>query len=104
MKYFERRHRFIRANSVHSSIDRKMKKCPEICTLQDFVDVCDKSGAKTKPMVMQHYDFYEFENDHRNKKSGKLHHLISTQYPRQNSEKVSAQYVLSKVLRETTRK
>ena len=46
-----------------------MKKCPEICTVQDFVDLCDKSGAKIKPTIIQYHDFYEFENDHRNKKS-----------------------------------
>ena len=53
MKYFERGHTFMPADSVHGSIAIKMQKCPEICTFQDFVDVCDKSVAKIKPIVMQ---------------------------------------------------
>ena len=32
MEYFERRHMFMRADSVHDSIGRKMKKCPDLCT------------------------------------------------------------------------
>lgn len=69
MKYFERGHTFMRADSVHGSIGRKMKKCPEICTFPDFVDLCDKSGAKIKPITMQYHDFYEFEDGHRNRQS-----------------------------------
>ena len=68
MKYFERGHTFMRADSVHGSIGRKMK-CLEICTFQDFVDLCDKSGAKIKPITMQYHDFYEFVDGHRNRKS-----------------------------------
>ena len=40
-KYFERGHTFMCADNDHGSIGRKMKKCPKICTFQDFIDVCD---------------------------------------------------------------
>ena len=89
MKYFKRRHTFMRADSVHDSIAIKMKKCPKICTFQDFVNVCDKSGAKIKLIVMQCYNFNEFENSHRSRKSRKitLPHLdsISAAQFRKNS-------------------
>ena len=44
----------------------------EICTFQDFADVCDKSGAEIKPIVMQYDDFYEFEDGYRSRKSWKI--------------------------------
>ena len=47
----------------------KMKKCPEICAFQDLVDLCEKSRAKVKPIIMQYHDFYEFEKCHCNRKS-----------------------------------
>ena len=46
-----------------------MKKCPKICTFQDFVDLCDKPGTKIKPIIMQYHDFYEFKDSHCNRKS-----------------------------------
>ena len=49
-----------------------MKTCPEICTFQDFVNICDKSGVKIKPIVMQYHEFYKFEDGHRNRKSRKI--------------------------------
>ena len=69
MKYFERGHTFMRADSVHGSIGKKMKKCPEVCTFPDFVDVCEKAGSKIKPIIMHYHDFHEFEDGHRNRKS-----------------------------------
>ena len=72
MKYFKRRHTFMRADSVHDSIAIKIKKYPKICTFQDFVDVCDKSGAKIKLIVMQCYNFNEFEDSHCSRKSRKI--------------------------------
>ena len=72
MTYFESGHTFVRADSAHGSIGKKMKKCPEICTFQNFVDVCDKPGAKIKPIVMQYYDFYEFECRHCSRKTRKI--------------------------------
>ena len=55
------------ADSIHGSIEIKMKKCPEIFTFQDFVDDCDKSRG-----VMQYYNFYDFEDSHHSKKSRKI--------------------------------
>ena len=72
-KYFERgTYTFIRADSVHHIIGRKMKQCPEICIFQDFVDVFDKSGAKVKPTVERCNDFYEFEDGYCNSKPRKI--------------------------------
>ena len=78
----------MRADSVHGSIAIKMKKCPEICTFQNFVDVCDIFGAKIKPIVMPYHNFYKFEDNHCSRKPRKitLRHLdsISTAEFRKN--------------------
>ena len=67
-KYFERGHTFTRADSVYGSIG-KMQKHPEICIFQGFVDLCEKSRVKIKPIIMQYHNFNEFEDGHRNRKS-----------------------------------
>ena len=69
----------------------------------DIYDVCDKSGAKMKSIVMEYYDFYDFEGGYRSRKTRKITLPYSIQYPRQNLE-VSQECGLSKVLRKTTRK
>ena len=66
-KYFEKGHTFIRADSVYGSI-AKMQKYPEICRFQGFVDFCEKSRVKIKPIIIQYHDFYEFEDGRRNRK------------------------------------
>ena len=58
----------MRADSVYGSIG-KMQKYPEICTFQGFVELCEKSRVKIKPIIIQYHDFYEFEDGHRNRKS-----------------------------------
>ena len=34
-----------------------------------IVDLCDKSEATIKPIIMQYHEIYQFEDCHRNKKS-----------------------------------
>lgn len=72
MKYFERGHSFMRADSVHGNIGKKMNKCPEICTFDDFVEICDKARATICPIVMQYNEFYMFLDGHRARQSKKV--------------------------------
>ena len=42
-----------------------------------IVDLCDKSEAMIKPIIMQYHEIYQFEDCHRNKKSNlpRLHSI-----------------------------
>ena len=42
-------------------ISQKMKKCAEIVTFDDLVDIVDRSGKHVKPVCMSVSDFYEFK-------------------------------------------
>ena len=72
VKYLERGHTFMRADSVHGNIGSKMRKCQEICTFDEFVELCGKAGQKVKPVVMHHDDFYAFVAGQRSRQSKKV--------------------------------
>ena len=72
IKYLERGHTYMRADSIHGSIGKRMKKCPEICNFPEFVDVCDKAAAKIKPIAMHHTDFYQFTDETRSRNTKKV--------------------------------
>jgi hypothetical protein len=46
IKYLERGHTFLKADSVHGLIGKRMKKESEILTFDDFVDLCGKAEKK----------------------------------------------------------
>ena len=77
MRYLERGHTFMRADSIHGSIAKKMKKSPNIYDFEGFVDICDSAAQSTKPVAMKHDDFYLFESNQRSRQSKhvKLPHL-----------------------------
>lgn len=60
IKFLERGHTFMKADSVHGLIGRKMKKAAEILTFDDFVDLCDKAGKNIHPITLNEHDFYNF--------------------------------------------
>ena len=72
IKYLERGHTFMRADCVHGSIGKRMKKTPEINNFEDFVDICDKSSSLIKPVVLHHTEFYKFPEIHRARTSKKV--------------------------------
>ena len=65
LKFLERGHTFMRADSIHGNIGSAMRKRPNIYTFDDFVDVCDGSAKKIRPVTLGVHDFYEFEDGHR---------------------------------------
>ena len=72
LKFVERGHTFMRADSLHGNIGAKMKKHKNICTFDDFVDVCRKASKKINPVVMQCEDFFCFEDGYRSRQSKKV--------------------------------
>jgi len=60
IKFLERRHTFMKADSVHGLIGMKMKKTAEILTFDDFVELCNKAGKKIQPITLSEHDFYNF--------------------------------------------
>jgi len=60
IKFLERGHTFMKADSVHGLIGMKMKKTAEILTFDDFVELCNKAGKKIKPVILSEHDFYNF--------------------------------------------
>ena len=72
VRYLERGHTFMRADSVHGCRGSKMKKCQEIHTFDDFVKLCQKASKKIKAVVMHPSDFYALEDGHRSRQSKNL--------------------------------
>ena len=72
IKYLERGHSFMRADSVHGVLGRKLKKTPNVYTFEDFVELCATSGKSFKPTVMHFDDFYHFTDGHRARQSKKV--------------------------------
>ena len=70
IKYLEKGHTFMRADSVHGSIAIKMKK-KTIHTFDDFVQVCQEAGKKIKPVAMHYSDFYKFVAAQKSRQSKK---------------------------------
>jgi len=48
----------MKADSIHGSIGKKMRKKPEIVTFQDFVDLNNEAGTNIKAVVMEIGDLY----------------------------------------------
>ena len=55
----------MRADSVHGCIGKRMKKCEEIITFDDFVQLCSQAGKNIRPIVMTPQDFTNFVDGHR---------------------------------------
>ena len=72
LKYLEKGHTFMGADSIHGVISKKMKKCSEIVTFPDLVDVVDSAGKYIKPVVMEVSDFYQFQAGNRARVSKKV--------------------------------
>ena len=72
LKYLERGHTFMKADSIHGNIGKKMKKEPEVLTMPDFVDLCNKSSRKIKATETKVNDFYKFSDGHRCRQSKKV--------------------------------
>lgn len=74
IKYLERGHTFMRADSVHGLIGKRMSKSPEVYNFDDFVSLCGKAGKSIEPVVLHYSDFYSFaaKNRTRNCKTVKL--------------------------------
>ena len=47
LKFLERGHTTMRADSVHGCIGKRMKKCEEIITFDDFVQLCSQAGKNS---------------------------------------------------------
>jgi len=59
----------MKADSIHGSIGKKMRKKPEIVTFQDFIDLCNNAGSNIKAVVMEIGDFREFIGQQRTRKT-----------------------------------
>ena len=70
IKYLQRGHTYMRADSIHGSIGQKMKLAANIYTFDDFLEICKKSSKTITPVVLQHTDFFEFSGKQRSR-SGK---------------------------------
>ena len=44
IKYLEKGHTYMKADSVHGRIGKKMKKCDNIFTFDDFVQLCNHAS------------------------------------------------------------
>lgn len=63
IKYFEKGHTYMRADSVHGSIGKAMKKREEILDWGDFVTVVN--NARKSNRVVELTQFYKFTDHHR---------------------------------------
>ena len=71
IKYLERGHTYLKADSIHGCIGKKMKKLSEIVTFSDFVELCSKSSKSIKPVMLETADFIAFTQGQRTRKTKK---------------------------------
>ena len=69
IKYLESGHTFMRADSVHGVIGKKMKATPEIVTFEDLVQLISQASARIKVLEMNISDFYAFKAENRARSS-----------------------------------
>jgi hypothetical protein len=69
IKYLEKGHTFLKADSIHANIGKKMRKQSEVVNFQDFVDLCFAARKTIKPVVLQVNDFYNFKPSQRTRKT-----------------------------------
>jgi len=65
IKYLQKGHTFMKADSVHGSIGRRMKKRENIFTFDDFVELCNSASKRIMSIVMSCEDFYGFSGEQR---------------------------------------
>ena len=65
MKYLQKSHTYMKADSIHGSIGKKMKQAENIFTFDDFVELCQKSSKTITPILMEYIDFYDFSGEQR---------------------------------------
>jgi hypothetical protein len=69
IKYLERGHTYLKADSIHAAIGKKMKKQSDIFTFPDFVDLCGAASKTIKPVVLEMDDFPLFTAEQRTRKT-----------------------------------
>ena len=57
LRYLEKGHTFMKADSVHGQIGKKLKKAGEVITFDELCDLCEKSGSSIKVVTMSCTDF-----------------------------------------------
>ena len=75
IKYLEKGHTYMRADSVHGTIAKKMRSQSEIVNFPDFVALVDSASKTTKPIVLNTNDFYKFTAENRVRQSKTAHPL-----------------------------
>ena len=69
VKYLERGHTYMRADSVHGSIGRRLNRCSEVRNFDEFVEISDKSAKAIKPICLLPSDNYKYSKMHRTRSS-----------------------------------
>ena len=69
MKYLKKGHSFMRADSVHRSISRKMRKNKMIYDFENFVSVCENASKRINPVIMHFDNFYQFVGGQKSRQS-----------------------------------
>ena len=62
IRYLETGHTTMRADSIHGSIGRKLKKESTIVSFDDLSQLCDQAAHNIEVVNLVHSDFYEFKN------------------------------------------
>ena len=72
IKYLEKGHTFMKADSIHGSIGGKLKKEKEVIDFESFVKVCQRASKNIEAVLLKVDDFHRFSALNRtnsNKKS-----------------------------------
>ena len=71
IKYLQKGHTYMKADSIHGSIGKKMKQAENIFTFADFVELCQKSSRTITPILMECMDFHDFSGEQRTRNGKK---------------------------------
>ena len=87
VKYFEPGHSFMKADTVHGLIGKKLKRTPEVITFKDLTNLVSNSSSRIELVEMQCDDFYKFVQGNRtrntqNIKMPRLCELVEVKFVR----------------------
>ena len=72
IKFLEKGHTFMRADSVHGSIGKALKSEEIVPDFDNFVDLCNGSSKSIKSVVLHPNDMYQFVDGHRCRSNKKV--------------------------------
>ena len=105
IKYLEKGHTFMKADSIHGSIGGKLKKEKEVIDVESFVKVCQRASKNFEAELLKVDDFHRFSalnrtNSTKKVKMPKLHDVVKVKFEKGKKTMSCKEFSFTNLLRE----